>query len=66
MTIYEEATEAMKKACVEIDRLREVNAELLSACKGALACLVSGDLTPDMTLVRLRRAINKAEDVHPR
>jgi len=34
--------------------------ELLAACKGALAHLVSGDLTLDMALNRLRTAIAKA------
>ena len=34
--------------------------ELLAACQGALACLHSGDLTPDMALKLLRAAIAKA------
>lgn len=34
---------------------------LLDACRGALAHLVSGDLTRDMALQRLRTAISQAE-----
>ena len=36
----------------------EAHNALVSACTGALACLASGDLTPDMALTRLRTALD--------
>ncbi len=42
-------------------RLIAAAPELLEACKGALAHLISGDLTLDMALTRLRNAILTAE-----
>lgn len=45
----------------EITHLREERDALEYACRGALACLASGDLTPEMALNRLRAALAKLE-----
>ncbi len=42
-------------------RLIAAAPKLLLACRGALACIASGDLTPDMALRWLRQAIALAE-----
>lgn len=39
----------------------ELHKELVSACRGALACLVSGDLTPEMATKRLRDVLAKID-----
>ena len=61
MTTSEELNNSfdkMEKVALKVKRDRD---NLLWACRGALACLTSGDLTPEMAIRRLRNAIEQAE-----
>ena len=63
MTIIEDAVRTMREAQIELARLREINAELLQACKRVMQLAVS--VEGDEVFDQVKTAIAKAEEVRP-
>lgn len=63
MTIIEDAIKIMREAQIELAKLREINAELLVACKRAMQLDVSAER--DEVFDQVKIAIVKAEGGRP-